>query len=136
MTTAGAGMAEFRYDAGEHRVKHCWNKPEADFEKMGAAVVGKCPNTLSKQDAELLLRDGVPLVREGETYPARVYAVHEGVIFEAVPTIPGVSYHGYPWRRTPGRNPIPSHILSELEQRAVAQGQLRQFKDWMAHHGR
>ena len=134
--TTGRAALDFRYDPAEHRVKHCWNKPDAGFQEIGSGIVGKCPNTLTKQQAEELLRHGIPYVREGGLHPSRIYAVHDGVIYEAVPTVPGVSYHGYPWRKSPGRNAIPRLILETLELRATEQNQLRQFKDWMANHGR
>ena len=31
-------MQRLRYDPGEHRRKHCWQQPYADFENIGVAV--------------------------------------------------------------------------------------------------
>lgn len=120
---------------GEHRVKHCWNQPVAGFQRSGNAFIGKCPSTLPKSVAEALLQSGIPIHHHGDGFPAKIYNVHEGVIYEAAPTEPGRSYHGYPWRNLPGRNRIPKAILRELERRAERSGHHRQFRDWMARHG-
>ena len=51
------GMNELTYDPGEHRTKHCWNNTHAEVVRNGSAAVGKCPSTLSKEQARNLLDD-------------------------------------------------------------------------------
>ncbi|WP_295436562.1 hypothetical protein [uncultured Thiodictyon sp.] len=52
-----------KYDPGEHRVKHCWHKPEAGFVEVNregrTLLIGKCPNTMTRPMAEQLLRTGI-----------------------------------------------------------------------------
>lgn len=127
-------MADWNYDAAEHRIKHCWNKPYADFVLSGSHVHGKCPNTLSKDQARLLLKDAVFVPKEGVSQPDKMWNVHEGVIYEAVPTRLG-SYHGYPWHARPGMNRLPRQIMKDLTQMAIKKGCYQEFKDWMKKHG-
>lgn len=121
------------YEPGEHRFKHCWNVPKADFVTQGSARIGKCPSTLSKKLAEQLLNDGIryPV---GQSHPERIYNVHDGVVYEAVNS--GGTWHGYPWRYRPGRRALPSPILRELQRRAEQQNCLSGYKQWMKDHGR
>lgn len=128
-------LPNWKYDPGEHRVKHCSNEPEAHFVRVGSAVVGKCAGTLTKVQAEVLLNSGCSYLEPSIDYPSKIYNVHQGVVYEAVPTEPGKSYHGYPWRRMPGRKLIPRQILKKLEELAEAQGCLRAYKDWMRRYG-
>lgn len=122
-----------RYDPGEHRSKHCWSEPRADFVRCGSAEIGKCPSTLSKQQAERLLNEGIgyPV---GEAIPQRIYNVHGGIVYEAVCS--GDSWHGYPWRYRPGRKALPRDMLRELEDRASQQNCLDAYKDWMKRYGK
>lgn len=130
-----AQESKWQYDPAEHRKKHCWHKPEAGFLRDGSHVHGKCPNTLSKEAARDLLDTAVyqPL-EPGEEYPPKLWTVHEGVIYEAVPTRPGV-YHGYPWRGRPGLDRLPRRVLAALTQMAEQKGYLREFKDWIKTYG-
>lgn len=126
--------SEWAYDPAEHRKKHCWNKPEAGFVRDGSHVHGKCPNTLSKDEAATLLKTAVyEPVRYGNP-PSKLWTVHDGVIYEAVPTRPGV-YHGYPWRSRPGMNRLPRQILKALTEMAEKKECLREFKDWIKTNG-
>lgn len=125
------------YDAGEHRKKHCWNQPYPDVVKNGSTFVGKCPSTLSKEEARILLDDAeydgkVEGESAVEVLPKRMWNVHQSVVYEAVPTQPGVSYHGYPWLGRPGRNRLPRVIRAALARRAEEQGFKREFDEWMA----
>lgn len=123
------------YDPAEHRVKHCWSEPRADFVKTGTAIIGKCPSTLSKNHARDLLNDAEFEGKESDqtvadVMPERAWAVHEGVVYEAVPSGPG-AYHGYPWRGRPSRNRLPRSVKRALEQKAEQQGYGREFRDWL-----
>lgn len=123
-----------RYDPGEHRRKHCWTKDYAEIVPEGSASVGKCPATLSKEQAEILLNEA--LCEKG-TKPVsrteRLWTVHDGVIYEAVSSLPGV-YHGYPWQGRPGRNRLSRPVKRALLERAREQGCELEVKDWLKRH--
>ena len=126
------------YEPGEHRTKHCWGKPHAGVVRNGSTCIGKCPNTLSKEQARDLLDnaefDGkVADLPISEVQPKRMWNVHQGVVYEAVPTQAG-SYHGYPWFGRPGRNRLSRAVRAALEQRAENEGFGSEFRNWMAEH--
>lgn len=126
---------QVKYDPGEHRVKHCGPLPQADFVKQGSIIIGRCPSTLTKNFACELLNDAefegkLPHQRVADVMPERVWNFYEGVIYEAVPSGPG-AYHGYPWRGRPGRNRLTRAVKRALEQKAISQGLVREFKDWL-----
>jgi len=128
-------MNKYFYDPGEHRRKHCGSLPEAHFDEQGSTKIGKCPSSLSKNEAQELLQGGVPYYDNPEDeHPARIYAIYEGVIYEAFPTRPGISYHGFPWRGRPKHNRLPRPIKRELEQRAREQGCLDKFQSWLEQY--
>jgi hypothetical protein len=126
-----------KYDPGEHRIKHCWNKPEAGFHEVNRGgrtlFIGKCPNTMTRCRAEQLLRTGIGYPPDSPE-PERIYNVHDGVVYEAVSS--RGSWHGYPWRSRPGNPPLLDSIKLELERRAMAAGHERTFKHWMKTYGR
>lgn len=88
----------WRYEPDERpKRKHGWDKNEAGFVEEDGVPVGKCPKNMSIAEAEALLNEGVPLGADGgDSAPRRIYAIHGGVLYRAVPTNPGVSYHGFP----------------------------------------
>lgn len=123
------------YDPGEHRSKHCWAEPRADFVTTGSATIGKCPSTLTKAFARELLNDAEFEGKQAnqtvaDAMPDRAWNVHEGVIYEAVPSGPG-AYHGYPWRGRPGRNRLARAVKRVLEERSEGQGYGAEFKAWL-----
>lgn len=129
--------ARWRYDRGEGRLKHRWGKLVAGFEPGNRGAVGKCPCDVTQEEAEAALNAGLPLPElAGGDHPRRIYAVFRGVIYEAVPTVPGVSYHAYPWRGDlPGRSRLPRTILAKLEQQALESGHWEEFKTWLRRYG-
>lgn len=122
------------YDAGEHRIKHCWSRPEAGFESGDGRVIGKCSSNIDHLTAEQLLNDGI-VIEGSADQPEKIVNVYEGVIYVAVPTIPGKSFHGYPWKSLPGRSRIARKVFEELKRRAVESGHDRQFRQWVKDHG-
>ena len=78
--------------------KHGWNRDEAGFIEVHGVPVGKCPQGMNLSDAKELLNDGIPFpANTGPGHPPRrIYVVQEGVLYRAVPTVPGRSYHGFP----------------------------------------
>ena len=132
--TDSSGTGKWIYERGEGRYKHCWNRPYAGFVPGGKGPVGKCSCTITRGIAEKTLNEGIPLAVDtarGETFPGKIYCVYEGAIYEAVPTMPGVSYHGYPWRGDlKGRASIPRRIMRELRDMAEQQGFSEEFRSW------
>lgn len=125
----------YRYDPGEGRYKHRWNKGEAGFEPSGRGPVGKCPKSMNLELAQALLENGIEYW-DGDEFPARIYNVYNGVVYEAVPTEPGKSYHGYPWRGDRGMGAgLPPRIRRELEAYARKEGKLKEFLRWMKRYG-
>jgi hypothetical protein len=108
--------------------------------RQGGGWVGKCPKSITDQVAQNLLNQAVPepdpfrLPGRVSAWPKRLYAVHKGVIYEAVPTIPGKSYHGYPWRAREGRGPLPTEVIDRLRNMANDEGCLEQFEEWLDQH--
>lgn len=127
----------WRYDRGQHRHKHRWKFDYAEFQPSRKGYVGKCPKHITRELAEKIVNSGVPVYEvEGSPYPERIYAVYQGTIYEAVPTVPGKSYHGYPWRGDlPGRTPPPRRVFRELEQNAKNDGTLEEYKRWLKKFG-
>lgn len=79
--------------------KHRWPHDEAGFaEPNERYFVGKCPRTLTLVEAKEMLNRGVPWTPASwrRDYPKRIYAVRRGVVYRAMPTNPGRSYHGFP----------------------------------------
>ncbi len=128
-------MNSYLYDPGEHRTKHCGSSVSAHFERNGSIKIGKCPSSLSRQVAQALLQTGIPDTDSLENgHPKRIYAVYDGVVYQAVPTMLGISYHGYPWHGRPGDNRLPRVIKRELEQRAAEAGCSDKLKKWLKDH--
>jgi hypothetical protein len=131
----------YKYERGEHRRKHCWKRDDGGFVQTAGNLVGKCPNSITDEIAEKLLNQAVaepdPFVLRGrapDTWPKRLYAVYRGVIYEAAPTQPGKSYHGYPWRGRSGRGPLPSEVIERLRSMAEVEGYLEEFESWLDEH--
>src|SRR5690606_24974604 len=122
---------KYLYERGEGRFKHCWNKPEAGFSPPESAPVGKCSSKITDMIAQTLLDEGVEYrLEEDDPHPSKIYNVFEGVPYEAAPTRPGISYHGYPWR-----GPMPRWIYRILKKRADDQGHGSTFKAWLKKYG-
>ncbi len=92
---------EWEYESDEKpkwKSKHFWNEDKAGFITIGEKTVGKCPKGISTSTARELLNGGIPWSPENWTrsYPQRIYAIHRNVVYRAMPTNPGKSYHGFP----------------------------------------
>jgi len=122
------------YERGEGRRKHCWNKSTPGFVPSKRGPVGKCSNLITDSVAQTLLNSGFllpPDEDEDETdwYPDEVFNVHNGAVYVAVPTQPGKSYHGYPYR---GR--LPKVVVASLRARAAEVGCLEGLERWLKEY--
>jgi hypothetical protein len=117
----------WRYEPDENpKRRHAWSNAHAGFVIVQGVEIGKCPNNISLAEAERLLNTGIPLnaTRSVAGYPARVYVVHDGVVYRATPTNPGVSYHAFPekaeeFRRLP--RSVREAILSEANRQGYGE---------------
>lgn len=129
-------VTQWRYERGEGRYKHRWNKDEAGFVPEDKGMVGKCPESITEELATKILNQGVPYFDDpDDQIPAKIYSVYKGVIYEAVPTQLGISWHGYPWRGDlKGRRPLPAKIIRKLRQQSEESGYTREFEQWLTQY--
>lgn len=123
------------YDRGEDRFKHCWSNPYPGFLPGRRGHIGKCSKRITDAIATELLQTGIHDEADinerddGGIYPSKVYNVHQGTIYVAVPTQPGISFHGYPVQ---GR--LPRKLLKRLRELAEAHGCLREYDKWVKEY--
>ena len=125
------------YERGEGRYKHRWKYDKAGFEPGRNGSIGKCHNSITQELATELLKQGVPFYNDANgTCPDKIYSLYRGVIYEAVPTIPGVSWHGYPWRGDlPGRSTLPRIVKKQLKDLAKKTGYSEEYEKWLKQYG-
>ncbi|MBV1790193.1 hypothetical protein KQ940_19220 [Marinobacterium sp. D7] len=130
-------VTEWKYERGEGRFKHRWCHDHAGFVPSRNGAVGKCPKSIDEALATEILNRGVPYYDSpDDMWPAKIYTVYQGVIYEAVPTMPGVSWHGYPWRGDlKGRAPIPRKIQRKLKEIAMQSGHISEYEQWLKNYG-
>lgn len=125
-------MTDWRYERGEGRHKHRWSNDYAGFKPTEKGPVGMCPKHITEKVATEILNQGVPYYEDDDdSAPARIFAVYRGVIYECVPTQPGVSWHGYPWRGDQKKRSLPRRIERRLEQQAEESGYGNEFRQWL-----
>jgi len=89
----------WKYEKGDQRYKHTGRGANAVFEQNRGVTVGKCPNTITLETAQKILNEGVgcDYVDTGTfSYPRQMFGFHEGVLYKALPTRAGISYHAFP----------------------------------------
>lgn len=127
------------YERGEDGwFKHRWKHDYAGFVPSRKGPVGKCPKHVHSSIAQQILNEEAIVVyeRQDSRFPDRFYAVYKGVVYEAVPTRPGVSYHAYPWRGDlPGRKGLPRRVLRKLRQEAERKGEKKELEKWLKKYG-
>ena len=134
MNSAPEPQSPRRYDKGERRYKHVGrtNQPEIAFTPGNPRMwVGKCPNTLDEADRERLVNEAIPGSNGDRDlpFPKKIYAVHEGAIYEAQTSDRGKSYHGYPYRGKLARK-----LKDALRELAVQKGCDQEFDAWVKQH--
>lgn len=123
-----------RYDKGERRFKHVGKQPVAVIEFIDdnpKMAVGKCPNNLDPAACEGILTDAItgPNGDRDIDFPKKLYAVHDGVIYEAQTTDWGKSYHGYPFHGHLSRR-----LIEKLREIAVTKKCEAEFDGWVRRH--
>jgi hypothetical protein len=126
----GSGVV-LKYDSGERRRKHKWEKDYAGFEVEGGLEVGKCPTTVSLELAAQLLNTGVGWTNPNmpSEHPRNIYNVHEGVVYKAAITLAGVSYHGFPCK-----GQVPREVVTRLTQLAAQKKCSKEFEAWLKRY--
>jgi hypothetical protein len=110
---------EYETDQSPKR-KHHWKNDYADHVLVGGILVSKCPSSLTHEKATEMLNSGYEHYGPGRRrgYPLRIFAVLDGVVYRATPTIPGRSYHGFPELREnlPGGRELREAIIELARQ--------------------
>jgi hypothetical protein len=114
--------------------KHHWKEPRAGFVMVGNVWIGKCPSTMTLESAEELLNSGIEWSPKGwrSEYPQRIYVVSDGVLYRAMPTNPGRSYHGFPEHHSlfPAGNLSLRQKIIELAKERNCESELRRWMRW------
>jgi hypothetical protein len=84
------------------------------------------------EKADELLNDGIVLQgpRDSSGHPRRIYVVFDGVLYRAVPTVPGRSYHGFPELPEEFER-LDEELKERIRQRARELGCLEDLKKWL-----
>ncbi|HVE83096.1 MAG TPA: hypothetical protein VND93_09635 [Myxococcales bacterium] len=124
----------WKYDKGEsgRRAKHAWDRDHAGFELVDGRPVWKCPRGISTEEAEAALNQGLEwhAPRSGVPWPQRIYIIRDGVLYRAMPTNPGTSYHAFPETGTEFRR-LPAWLRQEIMARARQLDCEDQLSDWL-----
>lgn len=123
-----------RYDKGERRHKHVGRGAAAEIVFVPGQPkmwIGRCPRTLTSDDNERLINEALSDEDDDRetTFPSRLYAVHDGVIYEGRTTDRGHSYHGFPYHGKLGKR-----MIARLKALAVQQGCGDKFDAWVKRH--
>jgi hypothetical protein len=130
------GQVSWVFERGDGRYKHRWSKDEAGFEERDKENIGKCHVSINETVAQALLDTAIPYNAPGSDTVEHLYATYRGVIYEAAPTRPSLSFHGYPWRGNQGRPALPPRILKGLRLQAEQQGYLKEFEQWFNQYSK
>ena len=123
-----------RYDKGERRHKHVGrgDSPAIEFVRDNPRHwVGKCPRTLTPEDHARLVNEAVPASNGDREvgFAKKIYAVHNGAIYEGQTTDRGKSYHGYPYRGKLSRS-----LVKDLRNMATQKNCEMEFDTWVDKH--
>jgi hypothetical protein len=127
----------WRYEPESPKRKHHWDFDEPGFVEVpkrgapGCVRVGKCPASLTVSDCESLMRDAIPWSPAGwdRSYPQRLYVIHERWLYRAMPTQPGISYHGFP--EDPDGGSVPESLYERIRELARAKSCEREIERWL-----
>ncbi len=126
----------WRYEPDEMpKRKHAWDRDEAGFVEVAAGqLVSKCPIGVSPSEAQELLDGAIPWSPRSwrRDHPQRLYAVRGGVLYRAMPTVPGRSYHGFPEHSTGfprGARALKRQILARARE-LQCELEVRRWMNW------
>ena len=122
------------YVKGERRFKHVssTNRPEFVFERGNPKrVVGKCPNNIPLALCQQLLLEAVPSSNGDRSIdaPKRLYAFHDGVVYECRTSDHGTSYHAFPLRGS-----MPRQIADQLRTSLRTVLERCALDDWLSNN--
>ncbi|MBL4683470.1 MAG: hypothetical protein JKY37_02680 [Nannocystaceae bacterium] len=125
------------YQPEEPKKKHKWDYDEPGFVDVpkrkgpGTVRVAKCPSSMTMEQAEELLQGAIAWSPRGWTrdYPQRLYAVHDGWLYRAMPTIPGRSYHGFP--EDDQSRQVPETLHEAIREVASSKGCVEEIERWL-----
>jgi hypothetical protein len=122
------------YDKGERRHKHVSRSARAEivFERGNPKrAVGRCPNDIDQTTREALLQTAIPSPNGDRDLdaPRILYAVYQGVIYEARTSDGGRSYHAYPYH-----GPLSGRLIRSLRDMTVDSGFEEAFEAWIRTH--
>lgn len=66
--------------------------------------------------------------------PDSQFTYYQGAVYVAVPTEPGQSYHGFPWRGRPGHNRVARPVFKQLIKMAENVGEIKELLNWLGQH--
>ncbi|MBI1848905.1 MAG: hypothetical protein HYR85_01035 [Planctomycetes bacterium] len=72
----------------------------------------------------------VDLPRIATPSPKRIYTIHQGVVYRAVPTVPGISFHAFPELAEDFRR-LPPTVRQAVLSLADKLGCLAQVRRWV-----
>ncbi len=125
---------KWKYEPDERpKRKHHWDKDVPGFVSIAGEIVAKCPRNLSLERAEELINEGIPFDSDRAgvgPWPGTIYVVHEGAVYRAKPTSPGVSYHGFPETAERCRK-LPRTVRNAILARADELGCGVEVRRWM-----
>ena len=121
-----------KYEKGDKRLKHVGRTATATVDDGNPKkVIGKCPNNIPDATKEAVLQTAIPELPTDRNvdFPWRMFAVHEGVIYDCRTTTRGQSYHAFPYHGEMLRS-----LHDRLERSDDAKAHAREFKHWVAKH--
>lgn len=132
MTTSAPPVWLYEPDEQPKR-KHRWGESHAGFAMQNGEKVGKCPADMTSAQAQALLNtQSVPFFNPKALgpNPDRLYVVHDGVVYRAHPTRPGISFHAFP--EDPARLArLPKRWRDQIIELADRLGCKKAALDWM-----
>ena len=124
----------WKYEPDEDpKKKHKWSKPVPGFVKVNGVTIGKCPSKMTNEEAEELLNQGIPWDPPRApiaSWPQTIYIVHDGCVYRAKPTNPGISYHAFPELPEKLRE-LPRTLRHKIEQKAEELGCGDKVRRWI-----
>ena len=128
--------AQWLYETEWPKRKHGWNKPTAGFVRGQRGQIGKCPLGIAPPQAQAILNRAIPYYgeRRPNSHPKRLYAVHDGVVYRAMPTRHGISYHAFPehhskFPRSRAGQQLKQQLIDQARQLGCEAG-VRQWMNW------